>query len=137
MGAQEKKTIAEILSQRFLIDLVGIDEIRLALRTPDGHARGSEQVLILRVLAIEKNDNPKFPLREATYNLTFKNVTGFRLDLPLALEETSLEMDVDDITLEERHSGVSTLKFENASSTIEIDFRMVDRTLVHVKECER
>jgi hypothetical protein len=130
-------SVAEILSERFLIDLIWIDEITLSLRSPDGAARGSEQRLVLKVMAIEKNDKPNLPLRETTYDLEFTGVTGFRMDLPIDLEETSLAMDVDDVTLQERTSGISTLKFENANTTIEIDFREVKRTITSVKECER
>lgn len=122
-------SVAEILSERFLIDLVWIDEITLSLKSPDGTARGSEQRLVLKVMAIEKNDKPNLPLRETTYDLEFTGVTGFRMDLPIVLEETNLNMDVHDVTLQELPSGISTLKFENANTTIEIDFREVERTI--------
>jgi hypothetical protein len=131
------ETVSDILSERFLIDLVWVDAISMSLKTPDGTARGIEQRFVLRVLTIEKNDKPELPLREATYDLEFAGVTGFRMDLPIDLEEASLDMDVDDVTLQERPSGISTLKFENATTTIEIDFRAVNRTIIFVKECER
>ncbi len=126
-------SVAEVLSERFLIDLVWIDKMTLSLKSPDGTARGSEQRLVLKVMAIEKNDKPNLPLRETTYELEFNGVTGFRMDLPIDLEETSLAMDVDDVTLQERPSGISTLMFENANTFIEIDFREVERTLISVK----
>ncbi len=92
---------------------------------------------MLKVMAIEKNDRPSLPLRETTYDLECTGVTGFRMDLPFVLEDTSLDMDVDDVTLQEHPSGICTLKFENANTTIEIDFRQVERTVVSVKECKR
>lgn len=130
-------TVSEILPQRFLIDLVWIDRLTINLQVADGTDHPLEQKISATVMAIEKNDKPKLPLREATYELEFKGVSGFMMDLPLDLNETSLDMDVDDVTLQERASGVSTLRFENANTTITIDFREVTRTLIAIKECER
>ncbi|MCB0793066.1 MAG: hypothetical protein H6595_05095 [Flavobacteriales bacterium] len=86
-------------------------------------------------MAIEPNSKPELPLREATYDLVFKDVTGLRLDLPTRIEDTDFDMDVDDVTLQVRDSGISTLKFENHNTTMEIDFKQVARTLISVKEC--
>jgi hypothetical protein len=130
-------TVSEILPQRFLIDLVWIDRLTINLQVADDTEHPLEQKFSATVMAIEKNDKPKLPLREATYELEFKGVSGFIMNLPLDLDEASLDMDVDDVTLQERASGVSTLRFENANTTITIDFREVTRTLIAVKECER
>lgn len=129
-------TVSDILPQRFLIDLVWIDRLTIKLQVADGTEHPLEQKFSARVMAIEKNDKPKLPLREATYELEFKGVSGFMMDLPIELDEASLDMDVDDVTLQERASGLSTLRFQNANTTITIDFREVTRTLISVKECE-
>lgn len=125
----------EILDKHFLIRLVRVDRITLDLKTPDGAFRPLERDLTLRVMAIEPNSKPELPLREATYDLVFKDVTGLRLDLPTRIEDTDFDMDVDDVTLQVRDSGISTLKFENHNTTMEIDFKQVARTLISVKEC--
>ena len=128
---------SEVLPERFLIDLVWVDRISMVMQTPNGHSHPLERTLTLRVMAIEKNETPGLPLREATYDLQFIDVSGFRLDLPLSMDETSFDMDVDDVTLQERTTGISTVQFQNASTGILIDFKEVTRTLIHVKECER
>lgn len=130
-------TVSDNLPRQFLIDLVWIDRLTINLQVADCTAHSLEQKFCATVMAIEKNEKPDFPLREATYDLEFRGVSGFMMDLPVDLHEASLDMDVDDVTLQERASGVSSLRFENANSTIIIDFREVTRTLISVKECER
>ena len=129
--------IAEILTERFLINLVAIYRIDMTMQIPDGYSHPLERCLTLRVMAIEKNDNPELPLREAVYDLDFMDVSGLRMDLPNEMTETTLAMDVDDITLQERSTGINTLQFENGNVTIEIDFKKVTRTIVSIKECEQ
>jgi len=129
--------IAEVLTERFLIDLVSIDRISMLMQIPNGATHPLERSLSLWVTAIEKNEKPELPLRDTVYNLDFLDVSGFRMDLPNALEETTLDMDVDDVTLQERSTGISTLCFRNGHASIEIDFREVVRKVVSTKECER
>lgn len=128
-------TAAEVLSQRFLIDLVSIDQISMSMIVPNGHAHPIERRISLRVTTIEKNGHPELPLRETEYDLDFMDVSGFRMEFPNAIEETTLDMDVDDVNLHERDSGIHTIKFENGHATFEIDFRQVIRTVVTTKEC--
>lgn len=129
--------IANILTERFLIDLVSINRISMLIQIPDGSSHPLERSLSLRVMAIEKNDKPEFPLRESIYDLDFLDVSGLRIDFPNSIENTTLDMDVDDVTLQERSTGISTCCFENGHASIYIDFREVVRKVVSTKECER
>jgi hypothetical protein len=131
------RTVSNILTERFLIDLVAIYRISMLMQIPDGHAHPLERTLSLRVMAIEKNEKPELPMRETVYDLDFLGVSGFRMELPNVIEETSLDMDVDDVTLLERSSGISTCSFQNGDASIAVDFREVVRNVVLTKECER
>lgn len=128
---------ADILSERFLIDLVSVDRIGMLMQIPNGHAHPLERSVSLRVTAIEKNNKPDLPLREVVYDLDFMNVSGFRMELPNIMEESTLDMDVDDVSFHERPNGISTIQFQNGHASIEIDFREVVRKEVTSKECAR
>ena len=126
---------ADVLDKQFLIRLVRVDRIKFDLETPNGSYKPLSRRLSMRVMAIEPNDKPDLPLREATYDLTFNDIRAVRLDMPLSLEDTHFDMDVDDVTLQVCNAGISTLKFENATTSIIVDFKDVERVLVSVKEC--
>jgi hypothetical protein len=126
---------SEVLTQRFLNNVVAIDQINMTLMIPNGHAHPLERSLSLRITAIEQNAHPELPLRESVYTLDLMEVSGLRMELPAAIEETTLDMDVDDVSLHQRDTGIHTLKFENGHATIEIDFRQVIKTVVMSKEC--